>query len=80
MALVCRRLFGAIQVATLELIAPIDAVKQLRSRYTKRPRQLGNRPHALTLTTLDLRDMGHVEVRVVRKPFLTKPTLQSDAP
>lgn len=51
----------------LTCITPIDAVKQLRSGYAKRPCQLGDRPHArLTLAALDLGHVGHVEVGDVR--------------
>jgi hypothetical protein len=62
-------------------IAPVDPVKQLRSRDPKRFRELGDGSNAwLALAALDLRDMGHVEVGAVGQAFLAQMALLPDAP
>jgi hypothetical protein len=57
--------------AILARVAPVDAVEQCCSGDPERLRQLGDGSDArLTLAALDLRDVSHVEIGVVRQTFL----------
>lgn len=79
--LIRQLLIEAVGRAAFAVIASVYAVEQLRSGYSERPRQLGDRTHArLPLAALDLRYMGHVEVGAVRKPFLAQAAFPPDAP
>lgn len=60
--------------------APVEAVEQLGGRDLQGDAQLGHRPYArLTLATLDLGDVRHVEARRQRETLLAEAAFLADA-